>query len=111
MRGRNPKTMYKLTIQSIEKKHSIPDGVDFLEVAFSIGEAKKSGKKEKVVEVHAGLHGFPLGTTEDEITESMKRVLSTFIDDSARREANKEVESLNEQADGVIASLSGSVIT
>jgi S-formylglutathione hydrolase FrmB len=105
--------MHTLTITSVEKKHSIPDGADFLEVSFAINDVQKAGKKKKksAVEVYAGRHGFPLSATEEEITESMQRVLSTFIDDDTRKEANKEVESLNEQADGVIASLSGSVLT
>lgn len=91
--------MHTLTITSIEKKHSIPDSTDFLEVSFSIA---LDGE-----EVHAGIHGFPLESTEDEIKESLNQVLTTFLSDQELSASNEEADALNNQADAVIANLSG----
>ncbi len=105
--------MHALNVTKVEKAHSIPDALDYLAVSFEIvrPSTAKRAKKGAVEVVHSGTHGFPLESTEEEIREALGKLVSTFLKDAERAEANAKVEATHRQADEVIANLSGAEIT
>ena len=91
--------MFTLTITSIKKDHSIPDGSDYLDVQFDI-----LNDDEVVLSPR---HAFPLDTPEDTIKADLTKFLETYVAEQATAQDNSKVEEIQKQADETIQSLEG----
>lgn len=93
--------MLKVKIVHIEKKHIIATGEPYLDV-----EAKFTVGKEVFVKKL----GFPVGTTEKEMTAELRKHLFTEHKERKQRENELKAEAQDAATDKIISNLEGEEI-
>ena len=94
--------MYSLKVNKSEKITIQETQEQLISVEFNI-VSTDAEDNETVVSTQA--HGFALDKSDEEIKESLKKVLDTYASDSARIEELKKVEEVNKETDETIAKL------
>lgn len=100
---------YSIKIIAADKLTVQDTGEHMLSVQFNI-EGLADGEKTAEV-VRTVRHGFPLGTTAEEIEAELAGVLAAFVKDTQTQDATAEFAAQDAQADETINEIVGKEIT
>ena len=93
---------YTAKITGASREHSLPDNVDYIDVRFDILLDGKVVAERRLA--------FPLGTTEEAITEQVKKYCQMFEEDNTRAAEVKARSEAEAEADSVLKNLKGKEI-
>jgi len=88
---------YSLKVKGAKRDTVLADGVDFIEVEFSVLNGKKAVETRK--------QGFPLGTSEKKISDTLQRYLDQYVTEREAAEVQAEREAELVVADETIISV------
>lgn len=102
--------MIQATIRSVEQGRIVKTGEEFLDLTVDFHEDVEVGGKVQENVLDTRKYGYPLGTTTEEITESIQKAIANLEQERAQAVKQKKVDVLQNNAKEVAEDLTGVTI-
>lgn len=97
---------YNITIVDAEKITVQETGETLLSVQYSIFNIDEAGELQGNA-VFTGREGFPIGTTEEDVLDEMRKILRSYVKDERQKIRNSKIEEKLKVTDEVIVNIVG----